>query len=515
MDMPEEKEQKQKEEITLQKEAVSEEQGVLGELFGSLGLSEHPSASPGSDVLSAPDTFTEGDMMYASLSVLLKNLDKSKPEGARLKATDIDSCIASIDVFLSKQVTAIMHHPDFQALESAWKSVEFMVRRTNFRKNVEIKLFDISKQEILDDAESAMALEQSDLFRKIYTDEFGVLGGKPYATIIGNYEILNTDDDMNFLRHIGKIAAAAHAPFISSVGPQFFGYRTPDELDRVKNVNRVLNQKKYAAWKSFRKEEYANYIALTLPRFQLRNPFDPEKQKIKTFAFKEDVEGPNDYLWGNTAMALASRMIDSFQKTGWGVYFRGVESGGKVADLPLHVFEVDGLEDQQIPTEFMIPDFREKEFSDAGFIPLVWSKGDNFAVFFGGQSIQEPQLYDDDQATANARLTAKLPYMLAVSRVAHYLKSYMRDKIGATVTRDSIEAEMNRWLKQYVSADPNPSPTSKAKYPFMKAEVHVFELADNPGYFDMKIFIVPHIQLEGINAGISLTTRLPRERKKS
>jgi type VI secretion system protein ImpC len=511
--MPEEKQIKQKEEI-LKEARSTEDDGVLADLFQSLGLSSKPTAESGGDILNAPDAFSEGDMVYAGLSMLVKNLDKSKAEGARLKSTDIDSCIAAIDQLLSRQVSAIMHHPNFQALESSWRSVEFLVRRTNFRKNVEIKLLDVSKEEILDDADAALSLEQSELFKRIYLNEYGILGGKPYAVVVGNYEILNTDDDMKLLKHMGQISAASHAPFISSIGPKFFGYRTADELDRVKNINRVLSQKKYAAWREFRKESYSNYVALTLPRFQLRNPYDPEKQKIKTFAFSEDMDGANDYLWGNTAVALTSKMIESFQRTGWGVYFRGVESGGKVAELPLHVYEADGLEEMQIPTEFAIPDFREKEFSDAGFIPLVWSKDNNFAVFFGGQSIQEPQQYDDDQATANARLTAKLPYMLAISRVAHYLKQYMRDKIGSDVTRDGIEAEMNRWLKQYVSQDPNPNAISKAKYPFRKAEVAVFEIADNPGYYDMKIHIVPHIQLEGISAGLSLTTKLPRERKK-
>ncbi|MBN1550309.1 type VI secretion system contractile sheath large subunit [bacterium] len=509
--MDEKKEQKAKEELVLEKQTIGQDDS-LNQLFKTLGLSVAPQADSTTDVLEAPETFTEGDMLFASLNVLLRNLDKSKDADARLRTSDIDSAIEVIDRFLSKQVSAIIHHPKFQSLESAWRSVEFLVRRTNFRKNIEIKILDVTKDEILDDADNALSLEQSDLFRRVYLDEYGILGGKPYAAIIGDYEILNNDDDIKFLRHMGQISAAAHAPFISSVGPKFFGFRTAEELDRVKNINRILSQKKFAAWREFRKEDFANYIALTLPRFQLRNPFDPMNQKIKTFNFKEAVDGPNEYLWGNTAVALTSKMIESFQKTGWGVYFRGVESGGKVSDLPLHVFEIDGIEEQQIPTEFAIPDFREKEFSDCGFIPLVWSKDSNYAVFFGGQSIQEPQLYDDDQATANARLTAKLPYMLAVSRVAHYLKQYMRDKIGATVTREGIEGEMNRWLKQYVSADPNPDARAKAKYPFRKAEVQVFELADNPGYYDMKIFVVPHIQLEGINAGLSLTTKLPKER---
>ncbi len=510
--MPEEKELQKQEEVVLEKEAVQEE-GVLGELLGSLGLGS-ASAEAGTDVLDAPDTFTEGDMLFASLGILVNNMDKAKPEGERIRSTDIDACIAAIDQFLSKQVSAVMHHPSFQDCEAAWRSVEFLVRRTNFRKNVEIKLLDLTKDEILEDNEAALSLDQSDLFKRIYQQEYGILGGEPYATIVGNYEITNSGDDMNLLKHMGQIGCAAHAPYISSVGPKFFGVRTAEELDQIKNINRVLSTKKYAAWQEFRKEDYANYVALTLPRFQLRNPYDPENKKIKSFAFKEEYEGPGDYLFGNTACALVSRMIESFQTTGWSVYFRGVEAGGKVDDLPFHVYDVDGLEQAQIPTEFAIPDFREKEFSDAGFIPLVWAKDKNYGVFFGGQSIQEPQLYDDDQATSNARLTAKLPYMLAVSRVAHYLKIYARNKIGAITDRDLLESEMNRWIMQYVTEHPNPSAKLQATHPFKQAEIKVVELKDNPGYFDMKIFIVPHIQLEGIDAGLSLTTKLPKDRKK-
>ncbi len=503
---------KQKEEIVLEKRV--EEEGVLGELFQSLGLAEAPEAAPGTNFLEAPETFTEGDMLFAALNLLVKNLDKSKPEGARIRANDIEGCIAAIDRFLSRQVSEILHHPQFQKIESAWRSVEFLVRRTNFRKNVQIRLMDVSKEEVLDDADQAMSLEQSEMFKRIYTDEYGVLGGEPYASVIGNYSILNTDDDIAFLKHMGQICASAHAPFISSVGPKFFGLETAEQLEGVKNISRIFESKKYAAWNEFRKEDYAQYVALCLPRFQLRNPFDPVSKKIKTFAFKEHIDGANDYLWGNTAMALMSRMIDSFQRTGWAVYFRGVESGGKVAELPLHVYEVDGIEEVQPPTEFAIPDFREKEFSDAGFIPLVWSKGNNFGVFFGAQSIQKPQEFDDDRVTGDARLMARLPYTMAIARLAHYLKSFLRDQIGSTASREDIESMMNRWLKQYVSADPNPSPTSRAKYPFKYAQVQVMELPDNPGYYDMKISMIPHIQLEGISAGLSLTTKLPKDREK-
>lgn len=508
----EEKEVKTRESLT--KEAESAESSpILDELLGYLKLGTESGITEESEVFSseASTKMRAGDVVYASLKMLVNDVkERAKETGVvALRSSDVDACIAVVDRLLSKQMDEITHHPKFQKLESSWRSVEFLIRRCNFRQNVKVNLMDITKEEITRDFQDAIKLDQAQFFKAIYSSEYGTLGGKPFAGIIGDYEIKNTADDLDFLRGVGQVSEAAHAPFIASVGPEFFGQKTIHDLDRLRNVARIFERKAYAAWNEFRKESFAKYIGLTLPQFLLRNPYDPDKVKIKTFAYQEEVKGHNDYLWGNTAMTFAANLARSFQRYGWARYIVGIESGGKVENLPLHVVEMDGVEEIKIPTEIRITEAREKEFSDNGFIPLVWSKDSNFAVFFGAQSIARPKEYDDDEATASARLGARLPYIFAVSRLTHYLKVYQTKKIGQIVDRLEIQDELNKWLKQYVSADKSIEKSKRAKYPFKEARVEVKEIPDNPGYYEMKLFLVPHIHMEGMEATLSLVSKLP------
>lgn len=509
------KENKTQEQVVTKELTTAEESSpLLNELLQSLKLSSDAAVTEESEIFASgvSEKMREGDVVFASLSMLINELKAREAETGKvaLRSSDIDACIATIDQMLSRQMDEIMHHPQFQKMESAWRGVEYLIRRCDFRKNVRVSLLDVTKEEITRDFQDAMKLDQSQFFKRVYSDEYGTYGGRPYASIIGNYEIQNSPDDLSFLRGIGQVSEAAHAPFISAVGHEFFGVKTVQELSRVRDVARIFERKAYAAWNEFRKETFARYIGLTLPHFLLRNPFDPEKVKIKSFAYREEVKDHYDYLWGNTALALAGNLARSFSRHGWARYIVGPESGGKVENLPLHVVDLDGVEQIKVPTEIPITEAREKAFSDNGFIPLVWSKESNFAVFFGAQSIQKPQEYDDDNATANARLGAKLPYIFAVSRLAHHLKKYQIDNIGQEKDRSEIESELNRWLRQYVSKDRNIDQTKRAKYPFKEAFVTVQDIPDNPGYYTMQLFLVPHIYMEGMAAQLSLVTKLPK-----
>ncbi len=509
----EEKELKAQEAITQETEATADNSPVLDELLTYLDLGADSAITEESEVFSSETSakMRAGDVVYASLRMLINDVKAREKETgkATLRSSDVDACIAVVDQLLSKQMNEVLHHPKFQDLESSWRGVEFLIKRCNFRKNVKVNLLDVTKDEITQDFQDAIKLDQAQFFKSIYSSEYGTLGGNPFATIIGNYEIKNTPDDLDFLRGVGQVAEAAHAPFIASIGPEFFGLKTIHELDRLRNVGRVFERKAYAAWNEFRKESFAKYIGLTLPRFLLRNPYDPEKVKIRTFGYKEEVKGHNDYLWGNTAMTFAANLAQSFQRHGWARYIVGIESGGKVENLPLHIVELDGVEEINIPTEIRITEAREKEFSDNGFIPLVWSKDSNYAVYFGAQSIAKPKEYDDDAATASARLGARLPYIFAVSRLTHYLKVYQTRKLGQIVDRMEIQDELNKWLKQYVSADKSIEKSKRAKYPFKEASVEVNEISDNPGYYEMKLHLVPHIHMEGMAATLSLVSKLP------
>lgn len=509
----EEKDLKSQEALTQEAEETTESSPILDELLGILDLGMEAAISEESEIFSAEASsrMKAGDVVFASLRMLIDDVKARAQETGvvALRSSDVDACIAVVDQMLSRQMDEILHHPKFQEMESSWRGVEFVIKRCDFRKNVRVNLLDVTKEEITQDFQDAIKLDQAQFFKSIYSSEYGTLGGKPFAAIIGNYEMKNTPDDLDFLRGVGQVAEAAHAPFIASAGPEFFGMKTIHELDRMRNVGRIFERKAYAAWNEFRKESFSKYIGLTLPRFLLRNPYDPEKVKIRTFQYREEVNGHHDYLWGNTAMTFASNLARSFQRFGWARYIVGIESGGKVENLPLHVVDLDGVEQINIPTEIRITEAREKEFTDNGFIPLVWSKDSNFAVYFGANSIAKPKEYDDDDATASARLGARLPYIFAVSRLTHYLKVYQTRKLGQIVDRLEIQDELNKWLKQYVSADKNIEKSKRAKYPFKEASVMVNEIADNPGYYEMRLHLVPHIHMEGMAATLSLVSKLP------
>jgi len=351
------------------------------------------------------------------------------------------------------------------------------------------------------------------LFNKIYEEEFGTFGGSPIGALIGDYEFSNHPQDISLLEKVSQVAAAAHAPFISAAAPQLFGWDSFSDLQEVRDLAKIFDRTEYAKYRSFRESEDSRYVGLTLPHTLMRLPYGKETVPTETFNFEEDVDGTDHkkYLWGNAAYSFGTRMTESFAMYHWSVAIRGVEGGGLVQGLPTHTFRTDeGEVALKCPTEIAITDRREKEFSDLGFIPLVHCKGTDYAAFFGAQSMNKPVKYDSDAANANARLSTQLQYMMAVSRFAHYLKAMMRDKIGSFMSRTDCERFLNQWITNYVTADDNASPATKAQYPLREASVEVVEVPGKPGVYRAIAFLKPHFQLDELSVSLRLVAELPQ-----
>ena len=376
-------------------------------------------------------------------------------------AASLDARVAELDRLISEQLSEVMHAPEFQALEGAWTGLHYLCKQTSTGTQQKIKLFNASKRDLVKDFKTAIDFDQSALFKKVYEEEFGTFGGAPFGTLIGQYEISRQPEDMYFIDQMSHIAAAAHAPFIASASPQLFGLDSYTELGKPRDLAKVFDTVEYAKWKSFRESEDSRYVGLALPRFLGRLPYNPiDGEVTEGFNFVEEVDGTNHdkYLWCNAAFAFAARLTSAFENHGWCAAIRGVEGGGLVEDLPTHTFRTDdGEVALKCPTEVAITDRREKELSDLGFIPLVHCKNTDYAAFFGAQSAQKARKYDTDSANANASLSAQLQYMFAVSRIAHYMKAMMRDKIGSFASASNVQSHLQRWIDQYVTADDSAS----------------------------------------------------------
>ena len=428
-------------------------------------------------------------------------------------AASIDARVAELDRLISEQLSAIMHAPEFQALESAWTGLHYLCRQTSTGTHLKIKLLNAGKRELVKDFKSAIDFDQSALFKKVYEEEFGTFGGAPFGALIGQFEISRQPEDMYFIDQMSHVAAAAHAPFITAAAPQLFGLESFLELGKPRDMGKVFDTVEYAKWKSFRESEDACYVGLALPRFLGRLPYNPlDGLPTEGFNFVEEVDGSDHgrYLWCNAAFALAARLTDAFDNYGWCAAIRGVEGGGLVADLPTHTFRTDdGEVALKCPTEVSITDRREKELSDLGFIPLVHCKNTDYAAFFGAQSAQRPRKYDSDAANANAALSAQLQYMFAVSRIAHYMKAMMRDKIGSFASPAGIQAYLQRWIDKFVTTDDSASQETKAEFPLREASIEVSEVPGQPGVYRAVSFIRPHFQLDELSVSLRLVAELP------
>jgi type VI secretion system protein ImpC len=432
-------------------------------------------------------------------------------------AATIDARVAELDAMISRQLSAIMHAPEFQKLEGSWTGLNYLVKNTATGQNLKIKMLNATKKELVKDFQSALEFDQSTMFKKVYEEEFGTFGGAPFGALLGDYEITRQPEDMYFIEQMSHVAAASHAPFISSASPELFGLETYSDLGKPRDLSKVFDTVEYAKWKSFRESEDARYVGLTLPRFLGRLPFHPaDGATVEGFNFVEDVDGTDHekYLWCNASYAFGARLTTAFEDFGWCAAIRGVEGGGLVEDLPTHTFKTDeGEVALKCPTEIAITDRREKELSDLGFISLVHCKNTDYAAFFGAQSAQRAKKYNSDAANANAVLSAQLQYIFAVSRIAHYMKAMMRDKIGSFASAANVEDFLNRWLTQYVLLDDNASQEQKAQFPLREASVQVSEVPGRPGVYRAVSFLRPHFQLDELSVSLRLVAELPQSTK--
>jgi len=427
----------------------------------------------------------------------------------------IQAIIAAIDEKLTQQINKIIHHPDYQKLESAWRGLHYMVNNTETDEHLKIRVMDISKQELAKTLKrfKGAAWDQSPMFKKIYEEEYGQFGGEPFGALVGDYYFDQSPPDVELLGEMAKIAAAAHAPFISGASSNLMQMESWQELANPRDLTKIFLTPEYAGWRSLRESDDSKYIGLCMPRFLARTPYGAKTNPVEAFDFEEDIVGADHskYAWANAAYAMATNINRSYKLYGWGSRIRGIESGGAVENLPLHTFPSDdGGVDQKCPTEIAISDRREAELSKAGLLSLIHRKNSDFAAFIGAQSLNKPTEYDDPDATANANLAARLPYLFACNRFAHYLKCIVRDKIGSFKEREEMQRWLNKWIMKYVDGDPvNSSEITKAQKPLAAAEVVVEEVEGNPGYYTSKFFLRPHYQLEGLTVSLRLVSRLP------
>src|SRR6516165_3326793 len=426
----------------------------------------------------------------------------------------IQSFIGELDRKLSEQINLIIHHEDFKKLEGTWRGLYHLINNTETDEMLKIRVMNISRQDLGKTLKKykGVAWDQSPLFKRIYEDEYGSPGGQPYGCLVGDYFFDHGAPDVEVLNGMAQIAAAAHAPFLSAAAPTVMNMDTWGELSDPRDLTKIFQTPEYAPWRSLRDSEDSRYVGLTMPRTLSRLPYGAKTSPVEDFDFEEDTEGADHskYVWSNAAYAMGANINRAFKLYGWCARIRGSESGGMVESLPVHTFPTDdGGVDMKCPTEIAITDRREAELAKAGLMPLSHWKNTDYAVFVGAQSLQKATVYDDPDATANANLAARLPYLFATCRFAHYLKCLVRDKIGSFKERTDMERWLNKWIMNYVTADPNASEEVKSQYPLAAAEVLVEEVAGNPGNYTSKFFLRPHFQLEGLTVSLRLVTKLP------
>jgi type VI secretion system protein ImpC len=439
-----------------------------------------------------------------------------------LRSTDsvrtIEAMIAALDKRLTEQVNKIIHHEDFQKLEAAWRGLHYLVNNTETDEHLKIRVMNVSKADLGKTLKrfKGTAWDQSPLFKKLYEEEYGQFGGEPYGCLVGDYHFDHTPPDVELLTEMSKLAASAHAPFITGASPSVMQMESWQELANPRDLTKIFTTPEYAAWRSLRESDDARYLAMCMPRFLARHPYGAKTSPVDEFDFEEDTAGAShtNYSWANAAYAMAVNVNRSFKEYGWCSRIRGIESGGAVENLPTHSFPSDdGGVDMKCPTEIAISDRREAELSKNGFLSMIHRKNSDFAAFISGQSLQKPQEYDDPDATANAALAARLPYLFACNRFAHYLKCIVRDKVGSFKDREAMSDWLNKWILNYVDGDPaHSSERTKAERPLAAAQVEVEEIEGMPGYYQSKFYLKPHYQLEGLTVSLRLVSKLPSEK---
>jgi len=459
------------------------------------------------------------DSAKSEIENAVKTLAQQALSSTKLISSDvvqtINAMIAEIDKKLSEQVNQILHHADFQQLESAWRGLHYLVTNSETDDQLKIRVMNVSKKDLHKTLKryKGAAWDQSPIFKKLYEEEYGTLGGEPFGCLVGDYYFDHGPMDVELLGEMAKVAAAAHAPFLAAASPTVFQMESWQELANPRDLTKIFSVPEYAGWRSLRESDDARYLGLCMPRFLARRPYGAKTNPVEEFNFEEDSNGPDakKYTWANAAYAMAVNINRSFKMYGWCSRIRGIESGGAVEGLPTHTFPTDdGGVDLKCPTEIAISDRREAELARNGFMPLIYKKNSDFAAFIGAQSLQKPTQYDDPDASSNAALAARLPYLFATCRFAHYLKCIVRDKIGSFREADDMQRWLQSWIINYVDGDPaHSTEDTKARKPLAGAEVIVEPVEGNPGYYTSKFFLRPHYQLEGLTVSLRLVSKLP------
>lgn len=475
----------------------SSERNILKEMFVEGKLAREPSAE-----------------VYACALIVefLNQVEIEKPENVRHPLTFTERCVQKIDDLLGVQVNEFLHHPAFQELEGIWRGLHYLIMNTETSTYLKIRVMNISKKDLLNDLEHAIEFDQSQMFKKIYEEEYGTFGGSPYSCLIGAYEFTRHPQDILLLEKISNVAAAAHAPFIAAAHPRLFDMDSFAHLTEPRDLAKIFDSTEMVKWNSFRNSEDSRYVALTLPRVLMRLPYGPDTLPVEGMHFVEPIDGADNsqFCWGNAAFVMAQKIGHAFSLYRWPAAIRGVEGGGLVEGLPAYTFKTtDGDLALKCPTEIAITDRREKELSDLGFLAICHSKGTDFAAFFGGQTTQKPKIYNTDDANANSSLSSRLPYLLCASRFAHYVKAIMRDKIGSFLTREGVSLYLNNWIAGYVLLNDAANMELKSRFPLREARVDVYDVPGKPGSYKATIYLRPHFQLEELTASIRLVATLP------
>jgi len=449
------------------------------------------------------------------VSALIKQLISSDNKEVVNKNV-VNSMIAEIDKKISKQMDEILHNEKFQHLEARWKGLYTLVEQTDFRQNITIDILNVSKVQLAEDFEDNPDTTQTGLYKHVYTSGYGQFGGKTVGAVIADYEFSPGNADIKFLHKAAAISAMSHAPFIASAGPKFFALDSFEDLPNLKDMEDLHTGPQFAAWRGLRESEDSRYVGLTLPKFLLRAPYDPEDNPIKKFNYHETIDGKHEnYLWGNASYAFATRLVESFANYRWCTNIIGPKGGGAVKNLPVHTFKSMGDLEMKIPTEVLISDRKEYELSELGFIPLTMRKDSDNAAFFAANSVQVPKKFQNNEeghiAETNYKLGTQLPYLFAATRMAHYIKVIQREYIGSWRERSDLQSELNKWIRQYVADQENPSAETRGQRPFRGAKVAVTDVPNNPGWYGVKIDLRPHFKYMGADFELSLVGKLDKD----
>ncbi len=457
---------------------------------------------------------TDAEEAQALLKTLTEEAMKGTVTWNKNLMVTFRKAIESIDAAISKQLREVMHHERFQQLEGTWRGAHYLIMNSETSRTLKLKMFNASKKELAKDLSRAVEFDQSQTFKKLYENEFGSPGGEPYGAIVGDYQFTNHPDDIELLGNMSNVSAAAFCPFLTASSPEFFGFNDWSELSKPRDLSKIFDSAEYTKWRSFRESDDSRFVTMAMPRFLSRMPYGAETKPIEEFAYEEfaDIDRPenNNYCWSNAAYVLGARMTNAFAQYGWCTAIRGAEGGGRVDDLPVHLTTTDdGDIDMQCPTEIGITDRREAELSGLGFMPLSHYKNTDYAVFFGSQTTQKPAVYDSHDATANAAISARLPYIMATSRIAHYLKVMARDKIGSFMEAEDMQQWLNRWINNYVNASEEGGQDMRAQYPLREAKVEVKPVPGSPGSYSAVAWLRPWLQMEELTTSLRMVARIP------